>query len=25
VALQADLPPELKAYIDHAQHQTPSV
>ena len=25
VALQADLPPELKAYIDHAQHQTPPV
>ena len=25
VALQADLPPELKAYIDHAQLKTPSV
>jgi 23S rRNA pseudouridine955/2504/2580 synthase len=25
VALQADLPPELKAYIDHAQNQTPPV
>ena len=25
VALQADLPPELKAYIDHAPHQTPPV
>jgi hypothetical protein len=25
VALQADLPPELKAYIDHAQRQTPPV
>ena len=25
VALQADLPPELKTYIDHAPHQTPTV
>ena len=25
VALQAELPPELKAYIDHAPHQTPPV
>jgi len=25
VALQADLPPDLKAYVDHAQHQTPPV
>jgi hypothetical protein len=25
VALQADLPPELKAYIDHAQRQTPPI
>ena len=25
IALQADLPPELKAYIHHAQHQTPPV
>ena len=25
VALQADLPPELKTYIDHAQLKTPSV
>lgn len=25
IALQADLPPDLKAYIDHAQHQTPPV
>ena len=25
VALQADLPPELKAYIDHVQHPTPPV
>ena len=25
VALQADLPPELKAYVDHAQLKTPSV
>lgn len=25
VALQADLPPELKAFLDHVQHQTPPV
>ena len=25
VALQADLPPDLKAYVDHAQLKTPSV
>jgi 23S rRNA pseudouridine955/2504/2580 synthase len=25
VALQADLPPDLKAYVDHAQNQTPPV
>jgi hypothetical protein len=25
LALQADLPPELKTYIDHAPHQTPTV
>jgi 23S rRNA pseudouridine955/2504/2580 synthase len=25
VALQADLPPELKAYVDHVQLKTPSV
>lgn len=25
VALQAELPPELKAYVDHAQRQTPPI
>jgi 23S rRNA pseudouridine955/2504/2580 synthase len=25
IALQADLPPDLKAYLDHAQLKTPPV